>query len=222
MAIESVAEWTAIIVAIVGAISATFVTFIPSYTNYLIKRLEIKEKQASIDKQQSNQKALIHDIRSTDTLKDLLRNIQQEINCSRINVWMFHNGGYFYTGEAIQRMTMIVEHNEDGLEPIKHKFTGVPVRIFARNLIKLTDKNTLYTHERNELAYNDALSVINQENKVTSSSLFKIKSTDDKDWTGILAIAWVSHKELTQEQVDYVIEQTQLISQVLSPQYLNS
>ena len=132
---------------------------------------------------------------------------------------MFHNGGYYYTGENIQRMTMIAETNREPLEPIKHKFLGIPVRLFARNLQKLIANN--YTHERNELAYNDALSVINQEHKITSSALFKLTSADEKDWVGVLAFGWIKHQELTQDQIDYILEQSKIISQILTPEYLN-
>lgn len=217
-----IGAWIGIIVAGVGAISAICVAFINSYTNYLIKRLELKDKQQKETILQNNQKALVHDIKSTDVLKTMLEDIQKEVNCDRVNVWMFHNGGYYYTGESIQRMTMIAESNNDNLSPIKHKFTGIPVRLFARNLAALVDSNNVYVHERNELAYNDALSVINQEYKIVSSALFKIKSSDEKDWVGILAFGWVKHTELTDDQVKYTIEKTKLISQILTPDYLSN
>lgn len=215
-----IGAWIGIIVAGVGAISAICVAFINSYTNYLIKRLELKDKQQKETVLQNNQKALVHDIKSTDVLKTMLEDIQKEVNCDRVNVWMFHNGGYYYTGESIQRMTMIAETNHESLEPIKHKFLGIPVRLFARNLQKLIANN--YTHERNELAYNDALSAINQEYKIISSALFKIKSSDEKDWVGILAFGWIKHTELTDDQVKYTIEKTKLISQILTPDYLSN
>ena len=217
-----VGAWIGIIAAIVGAISAIGVAFINSYTTYLIKRLDIEDKKKKEKVLANNQKALVHDIKSTDVLKNILLSIRKEINCERVNVWMFHNGGYYYTGESIQRMTMIAESNHEELAAIKHKFTGIPVRLFARNLSKLIDNSNMYSHERNELAYNDALSVINEEHRIVSSAIIKIKSSDDKDWVGILALGWVKHTELTDEQITELIDKSRLISQILTPDYLHN
>lgn len=216
---SEIVAWTSIAVASVGAIATLIGVFVRAYTDYLIKKLEIKDKEKKEVIQQNNQKALVHDIESTSVLKQILSDIQKEINCDRLNVWMFHNGGYFYTGESIQRMTMIAEMTHAPLEPIKHKFTGIPIRVFARNLEKLISSS--YTHERNELAYNDALAAVNQEYKITSSAIFKLMSADNKDWVGTLAIGWTNHQELTQDQINYIAKQTEIISQILTPDYLN-
>lgn len=219
---EHIALFSGIIIAMVAGIFSAVVAATNVYGNYMIKKMELKEKQAAAERVEKNQKAIIHDIKSGEELKHLLSKIQKITEASRVNVWMFHNGGYYYTGEPIQRMTMITETNKDGVEPVKHKFIGIPVRMFGRNLAKLVEKDAFYSQERNELAYNDALSLINSENHVISSALFKLKSSDNKDWVGILAMGWTGHNELTIEQVELIIQECKNISHLLTPDYLNS
>lgn len=223
MTIETVAAWSAIIIAAVGAVSTVCVALINSYSNYLLKKIDKKQIEEQEKKQQINQKSIIHEISSTQELKVILTNIQEITGCDRTNIWMFHNGGYFYTGEPIQRMTMISEYNKEGVYPLKHKFIGVPIRIFARNLTKLAQSKEIeFVNERNELAYNDALSIINQEADVTSSYIFKIKSSDNKDWTGVLCLGWLTHKELIETQIEEIQNKCKIISNILTPEYLKN
>lgn len=219
---EHIALFSGIIIAMVAGIFSAVVAATNVYGNYMIKKMELKEKQAAAERGRKNQKAIIHDIKSVEELKQVLSKIQEITEASRVNVWMFHNGGYYYTGEPIQRMTMITEKNKDGVEPVKHKSIGIPVRMFGRNLAKLVEKDTFYSQERNELAYNDALSLINLENQVISSALFKLKSSDNKDWVGILAMGWTGHNELTVEQVELIVQECKNISHLLTPDYLSA
>lgn len=220
MDISNITVWSTLFVAVVGVLGTIIVASIRAYADYTIKKLEIKEKESKIKTQEQNQKSIQHSINSTSTIIDVLENIKKEINSDRLNIWMFHNGGYYYTGESIQRMTMIIELNNEGFEDVKHKFLNIPIRFFARNLNKLNSSENNYAFERNELAYEDALAQANKEYEVTSSALFKIKSSDNKDWIGMLVIGWLSHKELDEKQISYVQNKIKDISNALTPEYL--
>lgn len=216
-----IAAWSAIIIAGIGAVSTILKTLIDSYTNYLLKKIDKKHELEEEKKKEINQKAIIYDINSGIELKTILKEIQEITNCERTNIWMFHNGGYFYTGEAIQRMTMITEYNKEGIQALKHKFIGIPVRMFARNLLRLAlNKDINFVYEKNELAYNDALSVINQEADVTSSYIFKIRDPNNSDWNGVLCLGWLKHKELSETQIEEIKTKCNIINNILTPAYL--
>ena len=210
----------AILGGIIAAFSAITVAAIKAYGDYLIKKLDVKEKEKVTKVQENNQKSINHSIASTNEIIKILQVIQEEVKSDRINIWMFHNGGYYYTGESIQRMSMVVEQNNEGFDSLKHKFLNVPIRFFARNLNKLVDANIDYIAERNELAYQDALAQVNKEHEVTSNAIFKIKSSDKKDWIGILTVAWLKHNELEQKYIDHIKNKIEDISVILTPEYL--
>lgn len=131
---------------------------------------------------------------------------------------MFHNGGYYYTGNAIQRLSIVAGVSDNINEDLKAKFTNLPIGLFARSLQKLLDND--YTHERNELAYQDTLGIINSQYQITSSALFKLMSADGHDWVGMLSIGWLEHNELTDKEIEFVKSKLVEISRLLTPKLL--
>jgi len=131
-------------------------------------------------------------------LEDLCHTLQVKLDAQRVAVWLFHNGGYFYTHDPIQKLTMVCEQNAEGIEPVLHKFQAQPISIFQRNLEKLADNK--YFFEYNELQYNDSLSVLNQMYQITSSAFFKLRNKEDY-FAGILAIGYDHHHNIDSSEV---------------------
>ena len=136
-------------------------------------------------------------------LQELCRTIQVKLGAQRVNVWLFHNGGYFYTGEPIQKLSMICEQNADGVEPVIHKFQAQPLSVYQRNLEKLMEND--YFYEYNELQYKDSLAILNQLYAITSSALFKLYNKE-KYFSGILAIGYDHHHNIMSSEVEAVKE----------------
>lgn len=212
------AELSAIIVAVVGVLGTAIAALIKFGSDYVIKKLDIKEQEKKAAHFKENLEGIKQDIANHSKIDMICEEIRKYVGATKCNVWMFHNGGYYYTGSAIQRISIVAGVSEDLQDDIKTKFTNIPVGIFARNLQKLLDAD--YTHEKNELAYQDTLGVINSQYHVTSSALFKLMSINTQDWIGMLALGFIDHKELTEPEIQYVKSRLDEITRLLTPKLL--
>ena len=213
-------EWSGIILAIISAISGIILAFIRFGSSYMLKKMELKEKELKEQHLKDNLNQLHRSITNNVQIDKLCEQVQEHVNASKCTVWMFHNGGYFYTGDSIQRISMVAGVSDDLSDVLKHRMTNLPIGVFSRNLGKLINND--YTHERNELMYQDSLAIMNLQYQIVSSALFKIKSVDEQDWIGILVIGWTEHKVLTDDEVKFVKSKLDNITILLSPKLLNS
>ena len=67
-----------------------------------------------------------------------LENILNELECDRVWIAQFHNGGHFYpTGKSIQKFSIFYEKSTPNLPPLLHTFQNIPVSLFPRVLSKV-------------------------------------------------------------------------------------
>jgi GAF domain-containing protein len=67
-----------------------------------------------------------------------LENILLELECDRVWISQFHNGGHFYpTGKSIQKFSIFYEKSTPNLPPLLHTFQNIPVSLFPRVLSKV-------------------------------------------------------------------------------------
>jgi len=59
---------------------------------------------------------LIDQINKDEIIHLSIREIRRKLNCDRICIWQFHNGGSFYTETPVQKMSITYERCSDGLE----------------------------------------------------------------------------------------------------------
>lgn len=212
------AQLASIIIAIIGVLGTAIAASIKFGSDYVIKKMEIKEKEKHDNHLKNNLAQLEQDINNHSKINELCDDIHSYIGANRVNIWMFHNGGYYYTGSPIQRLTMVAGNAEVLQEDLKQRFSNLPIGVFARNLQKLIDND--YIHEKNELMYQDPLAIINMQYHIVSSALFKLKSMDEQDWIGILAIGWEEHKQLNIDEVNFIKTKLDNISILLSPKLI--
>lgn len=212
------AEWVTIIVAIIGVVGTAVVALIKFGSDYMLKKMDLKTTQDRADHLKKNLEGIKNDIANHSLIEDVCQEIKDYIKSSRCNIWMFHNGGYYYTGSPIQRISIVAGVSEKTNDDIRSKFVNLPIGLFARNLQKLLDND--YTHERNELAYQDTLGIINAQYGTTSSALFKLMSADGHDWVGMLSLGWLEHNELTDKEIEFVKSKLTEISRLLTPKLL--
>lgn len=208
--------WVAIAGAAATVFAALFAAMFPVLNNIVTKRMEIKERQQIETIKKQNVEAVPVAISRSNEAERILQQIADAVGCVRCNIWLFHNGGYYYTGTGIQKISMVCDIG--GSREDRIRFQNMPLSIFARNMERLLVED--YVHERNELAYSDTLGIINQSSYVVSSALFKLKDKTNKDWVGILAMGWQEHNELTKQEVQYIQQMLHSISVVISPKML--
>jgi len=73
-----------------------------------------------------------------------LDDIMQELNCDRVWIAQFHNGGHFYpTGKSIQKFSMFYEKYNPVLPPLQTTFQNIPVSLFGRALSQVQQNGEL-------------------------------------------------------------------------------
>jgi len=64
--------------------------------------------------------------------------ILETIECDRVWIIQFHNGGHFYpTGKSIQKFSMFYEKITTNASSIQHTFQNIPVSLFPKMLGKI-------------------------------------------------------------------------------------
>jgi len=59
--------------------------------------------------------------------------IMEELDCDRICIAQFHNGGHFYpTGKSIKKFSIFYEQTTDKATSIKETFQNIPVSLFPK------------------------------------------------------------------------------------------
>jgi GAF domain-containing protein len=75
---------------------------------------------------------------ASSIIDEQLENILLELECDRVWISQFHNGGHFYpTGKSIQKFSIFYEKSTPNLPPLLHTFQNIPVSLFPRVLSKI-------------------------------------------------------------------------------------
>ena len=68
----------------------------------------------------------------------------EELECDRIFVAQFHNGGHFYpTGRSIQKFSVFYEITSPEIPPFQTTFQNIPVSLFPKALSKVYKEGEL-------------------------------------------------------------------------------
>lgn len=194
------AMFSTIIVALITAVIG------PLLLTWFKNKLETKSKPSSV-------KEAIDLNELVDTQLDQL---MEEIECDRIWIGQFHNGGHFYpTGKSIQKFSIFYEKLTPATGAIQHIFQQIPVSLFPKALSKL---------------YKDGeLSVINYEDDETydlnifsrdyGTKSFYMIAIDDLDghFIGLMGIAFndKEHK-LSREEWIFIRQKVGAIGSLLT------
>jgi hypothetical protein len=194
------AMFSTIIVALITAVIG------PLLLTWFKNKLENKSKPSSV-------KEAIDLNELVDTQLDQMI---EEIECDRIWIGQFHNGGHFYpTGKSIQKFSIFYEKLTPATGAIQHIFQQIPVSLFPKALSKL---------------YKDGeLSVVNYEKDETydlnifsrdyGTKSFYMIAIDDLDghFIGLMGIAFndKEHK-LSREEWIFIRQKVGAIGSLLT------
>jgi len=118
----TLAMFSTIIVALITAVIG------PLLLTWFKNKLESKSKVSSV-------KEAIDLNELVDKQLDMM---MDEIECDRIWIGQFHNGGHFYpTGKSIQKFSIFYEKLSITTSAIQHIFQQIPVSLFPKALSKL-------------------------------------------------------------------------------------
>jgi hypothetical protein len=90
------------------------------------------------NKQPSKESLMKEAIDLNELVDYQLDNMIEVLECDRIWIAQFHNGGHFYpTGKSIQKFSLFYEKVSPNTQSIQHIFQNIPVSLFPKALAKL-------------------------------------------------------------------------------------
>jgi len=194
------AMFSTIIVALITAVIG------PLLLTWFKNKTENKSKPSSV-------KEAIDLNELVDTQLDQM---MEEIECDRIWIGQFHNGGHFYpTGKSIQKFSIFYEKLTPTTGAIQHIFQQIPVSLFPKALSKLYKDGELavVNYEKDE-TYD--LNIFSRDYGTKSFYMIAIDDLDGH-FIGLMGIAFndKEHK-LSREEWIFIRQKVGAIGSLLT------
>jgi GAF domain-containing protein len=189
-----------IIVALITAVIG------PIIVNWV--KLKMENKDISIP---------MRDALETSTLIDTqLEQIMEELECDRIWIAQFHNGGYFYpTGRSIQKFSIFYEKCTPETPTIQNTFQNIPVSLFPRVLSKVYKDNELSIEDVEVEKDTYGLEYITTQFGTKSICMVGLHSLDNH-LIGVLAISFQNPHHITRDEWIYIRQKVGVVGTLLS------
>ena len=197
---ENLTMITTILVALITAVLG------PVAVTWVKAKLERKKKETPMGEA----------LESSSLIDDQLKEIMEELDCDRVWVAQFHNGGHFYpTGKSIQKFSIFYERCNPSIPHIQSTFQNIPVSLFPKVLSKVYKDGEL-----------EILNVETEENSFGISALtsnFKTKSicmvglrSLDGHLIGIMGISFINERNLVKDDWIIIRQKEGIIGTLLS------
>jgi hypothetical protein len=197
---ETFAMITTVLVALITAVVG------PIIVNWVKLKMEKTQKGA----------LMTEALESSALIDHQLDDIMQELNCDRVWIAQFHNGGHFYpTGKSIQKFSMFYEKYNPILPPLQTTFQNIPVSLFGRALSQV--------HQNGEL---EILNVEIEENTFgvdVLTSQFKTKSLCmvglydlNNHLIGVMGISFIDEHNIVTPEWIFIRQKVGVIGTLLS------
>jgi hypothetical protein len=186
----------ALITAVVGPIIVNWV------------KLKMEKKDASTP---------MRDALETSTLIDTqLEQVMEELECDRIWIAQFHNGGYFYpTGRSIQKFSIFYEKCTPETPTIQNTFQNIPVSLFPRVLSKVYKDNEISLEDVSNSEDTYGLEYLTTQFGTKSICMVGLHSLDNH-LIGVLTISFQNKHHITKDEWIYIRQKVGVIGTLLS------
>jgi hypothetical protein len=150
---------------------------------------------------------MLHDaLKVGELVMSKIEHIREEINCDRVWVTQFHNGGNFYpTGKSMAKFSMIYEAVGPNANSKQNTFKNLPVNLFTKSINELFENDIIEIADfKDESIATYGLKYIAEETGCKSQYIFAIKTIDNK-FIGTLGIDFTKRKiKLDMETINHL------------------
>jgi hypothetical protein len=197
---ELFAMITTIVVALITAVLG------PIAVNWV--KLKMEKKDISTP---------MRDALETSTLIDnQLEQIMEELECDRIWIAQFHNGGVFYpTGRSIQKFSIFYEKCTPETPNIQNTFQNIPVSLFPRVLSKVYKDNEISIDDVSNTEDTYGLEYITTQFGTKSVCMIGLHSLDNH-LIGVLTISFQNSHHITKDEWIYIRQKVGVVGTLLS------
>jgi hypothetical protein len=165
-----------------------------------------------------NKDALGESIDTDEKIDHQLEILMNELNCDRMCISQFHNGGHFYpTGKSIKKFSIFYERTTNKTATIKDTFQNIPVSLFPKAFSLLYRDGEIIIPNTNESKIDCGLFQVNGKSyKTKSFYVFSIKDINN-NFIGSLTISYYGKKHsFTQEEWILVRQKIGVIGAILT------
>jgi hypothetical protein len=159
----------------------------------------------------------MHDALESSTLIDTqLEMIMKELECDRIWIAQFHNGGYFYpTGRSIQKFSIFYEKCTPETPNIQNTFQNIPVSLFPRVLSKVYKDNEISIDNIEKTEDTFGLEHLTTQFNTKSICMIGLHSLDNH-LIGVIGISFKDAHHIEKEEWIYIRQKIGVIGTLLS------
>jgi len=195
-------------IEIIGAIIVAFITAVlgPIAVTWVKSKLEKKSSKTPMKEA----------LETSTLVEEQMKDLMEEIDCDRIWVAQFHNGGYFYpTGKSIQKFSIFYEKCKPSIPAIQNTFQNIPVSLFTQILSKIYEKGELeiFSTEIEENTF--GISALSSEFKTKSLCIVGLYSLQN-NLIGVMGISFVEQTNLVTEDWIKIRQKVGVIGTLLS------
>ena len=166
-----------------------FTTIIIALITAVIGPVIVEWAKSKLKKQEIKTSPVKEAIDLNELVDGQLEQLMDELDCDRIWIGQFHNGGHFYpTGKSIQKFSIFYEKLSPEISAIQHIFQQIPVSLFPKALAKLYKDGELGI-----VSYNtDETYDLSMFSKDYGTKSFYMIAIDDLDghFIGVMGIAF--------------------------------
>lgn len=145
-----------------------------------------------------------------------LEDMLDEMECDRIWIAQFHNGGHFYpTGRSIQKFSIFYEKTSPTTPSLQTTFQNIPVSLFPKALSQIYKEGELTIFDSTIPGDNCNVEVLTTQFGTKSICMLALHSLDDHI-IGVLGISYKEPKYFEKEDWIYIREKAGVIGTLLS------
>lgn len=145
-----------------------------------------------------------------------LENILNELECDRVWIAQFHNGGHFYpTGKSIQKFSIFYEKSTPNLPPLLHTFQNIPVSLFPRVLSKVYQDQEISVEDVSTAEDTYGLEYMTTQFGTKSMCAVGLYSLDNH-LIGVLNISYKESHKITRDEWILIRQKAGAIGTLLS------
>ena len=196
-----------------------FTTIIVALITAVIGPVVLEWVRAKLKKEESKTSPVKEAIDLNSLVDEQLQGMMDELECDRVWIAQFHNGGHFYpTGKSIQKFSMFYEKCSPTAQSIQHTFQNVPVSLFPKALSKIYKDGELAIPDYSLEDYD--LTSVSKPYGTQSFYMIALDDLHDR-FIGVLAIAYDTQHKLSKEEWIFIRQKAGVIGTLLD-EYLNT
>jgi GAF domain-containing protein len=153
---------------------------------------------------------------ASSIIDNQIENILAELECDRVWISQFHNGGHFYpTGKSIQKFSIFYEKSTPNLPPLLHTFQNIPVSLFPRVLSKVYQDQEIAVEDVSTATDTYGLEYMTTQFGTKSMCAVGLYSLDDH-LIGVLNISFKEPHRITRDEWILIRQKAGVIGTLLS------